>query len=370
LPSNDFGTARAVFLRLLLNGETVSGVTEAEVCTSDHQAAGWFRMVVALGADAVFTPAAFAGMTEATAQILVGLAAPGLPPAAAVWQSLITGTVDDITLDLVDGTAHLTGRDFSGLFIDTLSAETFSNNTASEIAQTLALRHNLTPMVTATKTQIGRYYQEGHDLSSLHQSNKTVAEWDLLSSLAEVEGFDLYVQESSLFFTTPLADTPPAIWQWMPGGGQATTLTTLQMERSLALARDIVVTVQSWNSRQAQMITQTVRASSADATVSASAATPRAAATTYVVLRPNLTPQQALNLATQTLADLSRHERVITVTMPGELELAPRSTVLLQGTNTEFDQLYAIDEITRHISTKGGFVQTVRAINTPLSATS
>jgi hypothetical protein len=93
-----------------------------------------------------------------------------------------------------------------------------------------------------------------------------------------------------------------------------------------------------------------------------------AIATTYVLVRPNLTPQQAMTLATQTLSDLSRHERVITATMPGELELAPRSLVLLHGTNTDFDQTYSVDEIVRRISTRDGFVQTVRAVNTPLQA--
>jgi phage protein D len=367
LPGNELGTARGVFLQLVLNGTSVAGVIEAEVCTSDHQAAGWFRAVIALGADPVITPAALASLTEASAQILVGLALPGLPAAAATWQSLMTGTVDAITLDMTDGTAHLTGRDFTALFIDTLSAETFSNTTSSEIAQTLALRHGLTPVVTATNTPTGRYYQEGHDLSSLHRASNTVTEWDLLSGLAEREGFDVYVQDSSLFFAPPAADGVPTIWQWMPGGADASTLTTLQLERSLALARDIVVTVQSWNSHQAQMITQTVRAS-ALGDVTARAAARSAAATTYVLVRPNLTPQQAMTLATQTLSDLSRHERVITATMPGELDLAPRSLVLLQGTNTEFDQTYAVDEITRRVSSRDGFVQTVRAVNTPLQA--
>jgi phage protein D len=367
LPGNDLGTARGVFLQLALNGTSVAGVTEAEICTSDHQAAGWFRVVLALGADPVITSATLASMTQATAQILVGLAPPGLPAAAATWQSLMTGTVDAITLDMTDGTAHLTGRDFTGLFIDTLSAETFSNNTSSEIAQTLALRHGLTPVVTGTTTPIGRYYQEGHDLSSLHRSSKTVTEWDLLSGLAEVEGFDVYLQDSSLYFAPPASDGLPTVWQWMPGGANASTLTTLQMERSLALARDIVVTVQSWNSRQAQMITQTVRASALGA-ATARGSVRSATATTYVLVRPNLTPQQALMLATQTLSDLSRHERVITATMPGELDLAPRSLVLLQGTNTAFDQTYAVDEITRRVSTRDGFVQTVRAVNTPLQA--
>ncbi len=367
MPGSDLGTARGVFLQFALGGSSVAGVIEAEVCTTDHQAAGWFRVVLALGADPVATPAALSSMTQARAQILVGLALPGLPAAAATWQSLMTGTVDAITLDMTDGTAHLTGRDFTGLFIDTLSAETFSNNTSSEIAQTLALRHGLTPLVSATSTPIGRYYQDGHDLSSLHQASKTVTEWDLLSGLAEVEGFNVFVQDSSLYFAPPAADGLPTVWQWMPGGTAASSLTTLQMERSLALARDIVVTVQSWNSRQAQMITQTVRSSALGA-VTATNTTGSGLATTYVLVRPNLTPQQAMTLATQTLSDLSRHERVITATMPGELDLAPRSLVLLQGTNTEFDQTYAVDEITRRVSARDGFVQTVRAVNTPLQA--
>ena len=365
MPNNDLGTARAVYLQLVLNGVNVGGVTEAEVSTSDHQAAGWFRAVVAFGLDPVFTPAAFANMPQATAQILVGLALPGLPAAAATWQSLMTGTVDAITLDLTDGTAHLTGRDFTALFIDTLSAETFANNTSSEIAQTLALRHGLAPVVTATTTPTGRYYQDGHNLSSLHRSSKTVTEWDLLASLAEVEGFDVFVQNSSLFFAPPLAATLPAIWQWIPGGASATTLTTLQMERSLALARDIVVTVQSWDSRHAQMITQTVRSSALNAAPASAASNP-ATNTTYVLVRPNMTPQQAMALATQTLSDLSRHERVVTATMPGELELAPRSLVALQGTDTDFDQTYLVDEITRRVTARGGFVQTVRAVSTLL----
>jgi len=42
--------------------------------------------------------------------------------------------------------------------------------------------------------------------------------------------------------------------------------------------------------------------------------------------------------------------------------------VLLQGTSSEFDQTYAVDEITRRVSARDGFVQTVRAVNTALQA--
>jgi hypothetical protein len=359
LPGNDASTARAVFLRVLIDGIPVQGATEAEISASDYQAADWFRVTFALGADPLFNAILFASLTQGTAQILVGLAAAGAPPAAAVWQSVITGPIDDVSIDVLAQTASIRGRDFAALFIDTLTAETFSNNTASEIAQTLAVRHGLTPAVTATQTPIGRYYQTGHDISSLYQGSSTVTEWDLLATLAATEGFDLSVQNETLVFAPPLLAALPSLWIW---GGPG--LIDLRLERSLAFARDISVTVQSWNSRTSKMITQSVRASRK--IVRSSATVPTNASTTqYVTLRPNLTADQALNLATRILSDLSRHERVATANMVGDLVLAPRSVVLLSGTNTAFDQLYRVAEITRRISMQDGFVQTVRAVNTP-----
>ena len=365
MPPNSFGAARSIYLQLVLNGTEVAGVVDADVCTSNHQIAGWFRVTLALGADATLTAADFSTMTEAIAEIQVGIAAAGLPPAAAVWQSLITGPVDDLTIDMVAGTVVMTGRDMSALLIDTLTAETFSNQTASEIAQTLALRHGLTPEISPTSTPVGRYYQENHDLSSLFQSSSTVTEWDLLCALAQAEGYDLFVQNQSLVFAPPLASALPALWQWQPGATDMTTMMSLRLDRSLALARDIVITVQSWNSQQQKMITQSVRSSASEqSTIQVGSAQTKA--TSYVLLRPNLSAADALALATQTLADLSRHERVVTATMPGDLTLAPRSLVALQGTQTAFDQTYVVDEVLRHISLRDGFVQTVRAVNTPL----
>lgn len=367
MPLSELGQARSVYLKLLLNDAEVAGVMEAEIGISDHQIAGWFRATLALGADAAVTAASLSVMTQAVAEIRVGLAAAGLPPAAALWQSLIAGTVDTISIDMAAGTVQLTGRDFSALFIDTLTAESFANRTASEIAQTLAVRHGLDPIVTATDTPAGRYYQDGHDLFSLYQSNAVLTEWDLLNALAEAEGFDLFVQNKSLVFAPPLGQTRPALWQWMPGGLAGTTMSTLRLERSLALARDIVVTVQSWSSREARMVTQTVRAS-ALGTIHRTTAPAGGNAATYVLIRPNLSAEQAMTLATHTLADLSRHERVILASMPGDLDLAPRSLVTLEGTATDFDQTYVVDEIVRSVSLRGGFTQVVRCVNTPLKA--
>lgn len=364
MQASNLGTGRGIYTRLILGGVEVSGVEWLEVGTSNHLTAGWFRVVLVLGRDARFSAADFSAMVNVTAEVRVGVALNGLPPAAAVWQSLITGPVDDLVIHMDEGTVELCGRDLSALLIDTLTAETFSNQTASEIVQTIAVRHGFTPAVTATTTPVGRYYQDGHSLSSLYRSSSLVTEWDLLCALAQAEGYDLLIDNQNLVFAPPLADTAPTVWRWQPGGGLASTMLSLRMERSLALASDIVVTVQSWNSRQKTMISQTVR-SSANGVAAVRPPGPTGKATTYVLLRPNLTPQAALNLATETLKDLSRHQKVVTARMPGDLTLAPRSLVALQGTGTDFDQTYVVDEIVRRVSLQEGFVQVVRAVNTP-----
>jgi hypothetical protein len=351
LPSNDM---RALGLRILLDGIPVSGAMEAEIGTTARRAAGWFHIQIALSADAALTAAILATITDATIEVQVSL------DGGDSWTSLITGPLDDIALDPLQGLAHLTGRDYAALFIDSVNAESFANQTASEIVETLALRRGLLPVVTSTTTPIGRYYQLGHDTLSLHRSSGVVTEWDLLQMLALAENFELALSGNILLFGPPTPALVPTPWQ-------LSTLLDLKLERSLALARDISVTVQSWNAKQARMISQTMQARTGGTTTTGIG--PRLAATNYVLVRPNMTPDQAQALGAQTLADLSRHERVAHATMPGELLLAPGGAVLLSGTGTEFDQLYTVEDIQRRISLRDGFIQTVRAVNAPALAT-
>ena len=88
-----------------------------------------------------------------------------------------------------------------------------------------------------------------------------------------------------------------------------------------------------------------------------------------VVVRPNLSANDALQLATRILADLSAHERLVHAELPGELALTPRTRIQLSGTNTDFDQLYYVADLDRHFSADQGFTERLRLKNTPPSAT-
>ena len=68
-------------------------------------------------------------------------------------------------------------------------------------------------------------------------------------------------------------------------------------------------------------------------------------------------------MAKSLLKDIAVRARIIEVDMPGELNLNPSSRVNLSGTNTSWDQLYYIDEITRSLSFGEGFKQHLRLKN-------
>jgi len=225
--------------------------------------------------------------------------------------------------------------------IETRTQETFANRTSSEITSLLAQRHNLTPRVTATTTPVGRYYQSEHDRTTLDQFSHATTEWDLLVFLARQEGFDVFVQGQTLYFqpTTQTVDLAVSL--------QPRDAIALKLERSLTLARDIEVVVKSWNSRQNNAFVQTARAPGCGA--GGSGGSPQR----YVFIQPNLTPDDALKLAQRKLAELTRHERTIRMSLPGELSLSPRSMIALEGTGTEFDQVYYVDVIERRLRQDG-----------------
>ena len=341
LPPSNAPTWRAPSVMLLANGEPVEGVISAQVRSNNHYAADCFSVALAMDPDLPGSAPFWADSSDILLDLRFSLDGIAFIP-------LILGAVDSVVLDVITNTVRLQGRDLSAALIETRTQETFSNRTASEIAAILAGRHGLGASVTPTTTPVGRYYQNEHDRITLSQFSRATTEWDLLVFLARQEGFDVFVQGSTLYFQPAVGESGPAAFL-QPGD-----LIDLRLRRSLTLAHDIEVTVKSWNSRLQSAFTQAVRASPSGAISS----TP---AQNYVFVRPNLTPDQALNFAQQRLTELTAHERVIELTMPGELALTPRSMITLYGTRSSFDQSYFIDAIERQIRGNGGFTQHVRA---------
>ena len=341
LPSE---TWRAPGVRLLVNGQAVAGVVEAEVRSNNYLAADRFSASIALGADLTASPAFWSAAQGISVDLQFSLD-------ATAFQSVLQGLVDTVAIEPAAALVRIEGRDFTAGLIDTRTQESFSNRTSSEIATLLADRHGLVPAVTPTTTPVGRYYQDQHDRITLDQFSRATTEWDLLTYLARQEGFDVFVQGTTLYFAPAQQQSDVRILR-------PADCMDLRLQRSLTLARDIEVTVKSWNSRQ--QTAKAARRAGQSGGQSGLSQPPQQ----YVLVRPNLTPDQALQLAQRKLAELTQLERVIEATMPGELSLTPRSVVTLAGTSTDFDQTYFVDVLERSINPHAGFVQRIRAKNT------
>ena len=266
----------------------------------------------------------------------------------------ILGQVDDIEYDLTGRTITLSGRDLSAPFIDTKTAEKFQNQTSSEIAQTLADRHGLGYDVEETDTKAGTYYNIDHTLLTQEQS-----EWDLLIFLAEQEGFDVWVSGNTLYFQpSPITTNPAYVIEWSePGDGTVqSNATFLKLGRSETLAKDIEVHVLSFNQKGQESILGVAKAFGAKRARAGKAQL-------YTFRRPNLTRDQAQQLAQSLLADITRHEMTLNASLPGDNILTTRTMVNLVGTGTAWDQLYYPDSVTRRLSLAEGYRMDVRAKN-------
>jgi phage protein D len=275
--------------------------------------------------------------------------------------NLILGGVDEVQISFPENMIVLSGRDLTSKFIDNKTTEKFQNHTSSEIVKILAARRGLKADVTNTSTIVGKYYQIDH----VRLTDET-SEWDLLTFLAQEEGFNVYVKGMTLFFH-PLPsekDKPYLITL-----NRETFLTlqssnakSLKMGRNLTIAKDVIVKVRSWNMKQKKGFTVTVKATHNKNTVLAGAAQPIGDAQVFTYRFANLTKQQALEKAQKLLRQISSHEMNLSLSLVGDNILSNQNVIQLQSTNSNFDQFYFPTNITRSIE-MDGFTMTVDAKN-------
>ena len=320
---------------VLANGTAISGVIDAEVQSNAYLGANRFQIRVAYPSPS----GEFWLSLPVLIEIQVTLDGGQL--------SLITGNADSLELDPICGEAILHGRDLTALLVAAQTSETFENQTASGIATTLAARHGLTPNVATTTALIGRYYQTNRTRSALSQHARVTSEWDLLTWLADQEGYDVWVDGWVLNFQPrdipePIATVTPSI------------CCSLRLRQALDLAAGLEVVVKSWDSQTQQIISQSASNANGDATP-----------VTLTAIRPNLSMSDAISLAQQTLSQWTTHESEILFEMPGDILMAPRCTLNLTETGSSFDGVYEIMDVERRISFYRGYVQHVTARGLP-----
>ncbi len=316
-------------LRVTIDNQYVPGVVSLQIESVGYFSADRFRAVFSIGSLPFNTVSYFVSLGMKTIEIEVSLDGLG-------FISIITGLIDNISIEFGENVAILTGRDLAARLIDAEISETFSNQTSSQIAALIATRNKLIPNVTSTSNIVGQYYELDHARTGLGLNSGATTEWNLLSSLARDEGFVLSVSGLTLNFGPTVQNSPVLL----------STQNFISLDFDVAAALPTNVTVKSWNSRNKISLTESSGEFGGIGTT---------------IIRPNLSSQKSLKIAENHLSILNQHYTIFIGTLPGDLSLMPGMQILLSGTNSSLDQVYYVSMVRRILNDKSGFIEMIQA---------
>jgi hypothetical protein len=266
----------------------------------------------------------------------------------------MSGSVDLMDIDPITARVNLSGRDLTSRLIDTKITQIYSNDTASNIAIKLARKHNLTPVVTPTTGNVGRFFKN-FETNAQNLITKQITEWDLICFLAQQSGYVVFVRQQSLYFAPFPADVEAAyVINYQPpqfkGGSPNFFGMDLRFKRSLTLANDVQVNVTvPANPQTGKSFVKTAKYVRRPRGVR-KIPQPTGTIQKYNFIMAGLTPEQAQQQANTLAQNITLHEIVMTANLPGDNRLRKDSLLTVKGTNTAFDQNYYVDTVTRTIS--------------------
>ena len=285
----------------------------------------------------------------------------GFPPDSISFSesdldSLIYGRVDDLSYDPVSRSVSLSGRDFTSLLIDTKSTAQNQNKTASEIAIAIAEENGLTPVVTTTTGLVGQYYQIDH-VNLLDERS----DWDWLTYFAGVEGFRAYVKGKELHFEPDPEQSDAYVIRWEPGEFDQANVSRLSFTRSLTVAKGVTVVVKSWNAKQKAGFSVSYPQSARS--IRPGRAKVGNERITYTFTVAGKTREQAQDIAERKHREITLHEKRLEADLPGDNLMDRNKLIRVEGTDTDFDQIYYPMSIVRTMSFGGGYTMHVSAKN-------
>jgi len=344
-----------------LNGTPIKGWMHFSATNNSFSAADTFSVSFAVNSLPTSRNAVwFSEQTDMYVECFAGFPADPDSYAASDLQSLIYGQADDIHYDPEQGTIEVSGRDLTRVFIDTKTTQKWPNLTASQIVTQLASSHGLTPAVTATTEQVGRFYETDHVELSDERS-----EWDLICYFARLLNFRAYVRGKTLYFN-PAPDqstTAPYVLTWQndaAGGAPSSNMMRPVFSRNLGVSRGIQVVIRSWNGKQKKAFNAAYPNSKVTAIKPGQSGSQTQV---YRYTYAGLTQEAATARAKTIYDQLVQHEMQLEYQSPADNELDITNVLEVQGTGTKYDQRYFPDSIDRTLDIEGGYVMRVHAKN-------
>jgi phage protein D len=347
---------------VIVNGEVLQGLVSFEVDNNSFYQADSFRLVMALSAQPANRGFDYwAAQTSLQVELLVGYPQDPGNFTRTDLKSLVTGYVDDIDFNPLRDEITFAGRDLTALMIDTKRSITFTNLKSSDIAAQIASAVGLQTNIAATKAFQGTMNQI---VKALVGDRSTY--WDILTKLAQIEQFNVWVSSNVLNFQPKQPNAEPYVIQYQSPDAVpylVGNFTGLTFSRNLSVTRGVKVTVRSFNQKTGQAVTATATRSRVKNATTQGIGSSSLPPAEYVFTFPNMTADMAQAKATTMAQEISQHEVNVSADMPGDDLLTALTPVQVVGTGTAFDQIYYPASVQRRYSLDEGYRMSLRARN-------
>lgn len=295
------------------------------------------------------------------------------------------GVVDNIEEDYNAATITISARSYAQILLNEKINEVFTSKasqakTTSQVVKDMVAKYGkgLKAVVDDFKTPVGRFFK---DKAVKVTTNLPV--WDLLTNFANEDHADLYVKGQTLYYVKKPVDKAVDITQlnghpanfsyaWMKN------ILKLSIRHAPMFSHDVTVTVNSYNARTGKTFTGKSNMSALKiAAVATALETDKVTATSlsaksdakfskrkpgkvtgtaaaarignkenYAFNVPNLSQEDCDRVAARIMADISKKEFIVNMTVLGQPNFNPRQYIKLSGTRSKrTDQVYAIKNI-------------------------
>lgn len=334
----------APYRSILKIGGTIIDFIHWETSQSGILEAGTFRATVTAKADSW---AWWAQQTE----ILVDVYA-GIPPDPQAYSTddltqIFTARIDKLDLDVELQRVTLSGRDMTSLLTDNKTTQKWPNLTASQIAQDIATLWGFQSNIQATTGTVGNFYTQDHVKLA-----KAETYWDILTYLAQREGYQCFVLGRTLYFGNfgAAASLNPYLIEFDGSGAYPiSNALRLKFSHDLTLAQDIAVTVRSYHGAHGAVYKATATVDRPAKYIEKDAALAQIIQH-YDYTFPGLTQPECALKANTILHSLTEHELKMSANLPFDVILFPWVPVQVTGTGTRWDVTYTPQNIIRKFS--------------------
>jgi hypothetical protein len=367
-------TVRHPRSRILVNGSELPTLVSGEITRTTNYTADTFELDFAINGSNVYDVDWWMYQQDVAIEIQAGDEVDG----DTAWATVLIGKADGCDIDGETGKLTVHGRDQTALFIDNKIYKAFPNHSASDIVSALALSHGMEFDSDPTTGEVGTFYKADSIKVAAGSFSKARTEWDLITYLADKVGFDAWVSGNTLHFKKELSDTAtpwPLVWG-NPDitGALATHLASSvisgpKFHHDFTRAKDIKVIIRSRHARRGttHVAERTSKSQLPGKNyVSGGEGAKKADLNTYVFDVPGLTPEQAEELSESVALILSKRQRTVEWSEPGDFDLYPRRRLTIAGAPASLDQVYWVEEV--HFTFgPSGFLMNARAKNHPSS---